>query len=145
MPMEFAGAFASGVYPGFPPTFPQSMVFPSATPVDMLASRQLELRAIFGVDRPMSMDEIVQHCRNLSGVKNLTFLTGREASAIDTLFHVFQRLGLAGAELRVHAGETPLELIREGPVIVVVESDGPFPSGVRETLTIVAREIARML
>lgn len=144
MPMDPSAGFG-GAFPTYPSMYPPQGVMAQQPPVDLLGSRQLELRAIFEVDRPMSMDEILQHCRELDGVNNLTFLSGREASAVDAFFHVFQRLGLAGAELRVQAGEKPLELIREGPVILVVETSGDFEAGVRETLTIVAREIAKMM
>lgn len=133
-----------GAYPGYPPAYAANL-HGYGLPMDPLASRQLELRAIFGVDRPMSMEEILEHCRKLPGVRDLTFLSGREASAIDALQSVFQRIGHAGAPLRLHAGDASLELVREGPIVLVIVPDGEFKAGVRETLTIVAREIARIM
>jgi hypothetical protein len=45
--------------------------------------------------------------------------------------------------LKLYAGSVPLEFIREGPVLLAVQTDGGFAPGVRETLMIVARELGR--
>jgi hypothetical protein len=37
-----------------------------------------------------------------------------------------------------------LEFIREGSVMLAVQTDGGFAPGVRETLMIIARELGRM-
>jgi hypothetical protein len=42
-------------------------------------------------------------------------------------------------------GNSPVELIREGRVVLAVMTDGSFAPGVRETIMIGAREIDRMI
>jgi hypothetical protein len=161
-PQPFASQpFASQAYapqPAFPqPTFSPPAAHPSQAPAappapdqsyaltsDSSSIRQLELRAIFGVDREMGVDEIIQRCRALPGIRNVACLGGQEAGTIEALKALLAKLGYGGGALRIYAGQVPVEFIREGNVLLAVQTDGGFAPGVRETLMIVAREMTRL-
>lgn len=150
--------------PQFPSTSPQAFgapapaaAIPSAfTPAphsaadagdfisDSASIRQLELRAIFGVDRELSADEILQRARALSGIRNLARVGARELATIEGLKNLLPGLGFGGGPLRLYTGSVPIEFIREGSVVLAVQTDGGFAPGVRETLMIVARELGRL-
>jgi hypothetical protein len=106
--------------------------------------RQLELRAIFGVDRELSADEILQRTRALSGIRNLVRVGPRELATIEGLKNLLPSLGFGSGPLRLYAGNVPIDFIREGSVVLAVQTDGSFAPGVRETLMIVARELGRL-
>jgi hypothetical protein len=151
-----------------PPQFssPASQAFSAATPASALASgftsapqhiadsgeflaesssiRQLELRAIFGVDRELNADEIMQRARALSGIRGLARVGARELATIEGLKNLLPSLGLGTGPLRLYSGNVPIDFIREGPVVLAVQTDGSFAPGVRETLMIVARELGRL-
>lgn len=105
--------------------------------------KQLELRAIFGVDREMTKEEIVQRCRSLPGVRQVAVVGERDIAAVDALKQVVANLGFGGGALRLYSGAVPIEFIREGRSLLAVQTDGGFAPGVRETLMIVARELSR--
>lgn len=121
---------------------------PAADPVDFLAEstsiRQLELRAIFGVDRELSADEIMQRARALSGISNLARVGAKDLTTIEGLKNLLPGLGFGSGPLRLYAGNVPIDFIREGSVVLAVQTDGSFAPGVRETLMIVARELGRL-
>lgn len=142
--------------PGYTPPTPFTPAYPPAESApaaptqsyaltsDSSSIRQLELRAIFGVDREMGVDEIIQRCRALPGIRNVACLGGQEAGTIESLKALLAKLGYGGGALRIYAGQVPVEFIREGNVLLAVQTDGGFAPGVRETLMIVAREMARI-
>jgi len=111
---------------------------------DSYAIRQLELRAIFGVDREMNRDEILQRTRALPGIRQVAQVAEKDMSAIEAVKGMLNNLGFGGGALRLYAGAVPIEFIREGGVLLAVQSDGGFAPGVRETLMIVARELSRI-
>lgn len=111
---------------------------------DSFSIRQIELRAIFGVDREMNPDEILQRSRALPGMRNIARLSPQDITAVDALKHLLPNLGFGGGELKLYSGSVPLEFIREGSVILAVQTDGGFAPGVRETLILVARELGRL-
>lgn len=111
---------------------------------DSMNIRQLELRAIFGVDREMSADEILQRSRALPGMKNIARVAANEMATIDSLKTLLSKLGFGSGTLKLYSGSVPLEFIREGSVMLAVQTDGGFAPGVRETLMIVARELNRI-
>jgi hypothetical protein len=111
---------------------------------DSFNIRQLELRAIFGVDREMNADEILQRSRALPGMRNIARVGSNDMSTLDALKNLLPRLGFGGGALKLYSGAVPLEFIREGPVMLAVQTDGGFAPGVRETLMIVARELGRI-
>ncbi len=110
---------------------------------DSYSIRQLELRAIFGVDREMTRDEILQRARALPGIRQIAHVAREDMGAVDGLKGLLNKLGFSGA-LRIYAGPVPVEFIREGGVMLAVQTDGGFAPGVRETLMIVARELGRL-
>lgn len=111
---------------------------------DSSTIRQLELRAIFGVDREMSADEILQRTRALPGVRNIARVAPHDMTTVDALKSLVANLGFGNGPIRLYAGSVPLEFIREGKTLLAVQTDGGFAPGVRETLMIVARELNRM-
>lgn len=153
-----AAAESSSPFPA-PPQFsaPASQVFGSSTPAasafqsdssdfmtDSSSIRQLELRAIFGVDRELSADEVLQRARALPGIRCLARVGPKELVTIEGLKNLLAGLGISGGPLKIHVGQTPLDFIRDGSVVLAVQTDGSFAPGVRETLMIVARELGRI-
>jgi hypothetical protein len=110
---------------------------------DSFNIRQLELRAIFGVDREMTPDEILQRSRALPGMRNIARLSPADMATIDGLKNLLPSLGFGSGALKLYSGSVPLDFIREGSVMLAVQTDGGFAPGVRETLMIVARELSR--
>ena len=110
---------------------------------DSFSIRQLELRAIFGVDREMAPDEILQRSRALPGMKNISRVAPKDVATIEAMKTLLPHLGFGSGGLKLYAGSVPLEFIREGSVMLAVQTDGGFAPGVRETLMIVARELGR--
>lgn len=110
---------------------------------DSYAIRQLELRAIFGVDREMTTDEILQRSRALTGIRNLARVSPQDAVAIDAIRSLVPKLGFGSGALKLSIGSEAVEFIREGKELLAVQTDGGFAPGVRETLMLVARELGR--
>ena len=110
---------------------------------DSAGIRQIELRAIFGVDREMSHDEILQRARALPGIRHVARVDIQHMDALDSLRKLLAGLGFGTSGLRIYCGSSPMEFIREGSVILAAQTDGGFAPGVRETLMIVARELAK--
>jgi len=110
---------------------------------DSFSIRQLELRAIFGVDREMSPDEIMQRARSLPGIRHIARVAASDIAAVDALKQVVSNLGFGAGGLKLYAGSVPIEFIRESGVMLAIQTDGGFAPGVRETLMIVARELSR--
>lgn len=128
-------------------------VAPAATPPaggpesyesDSRSIRQLELRAIFGVDRELSAEEILQRARALPGIRHVARVPAADSGAIDALKRVIGGLGFGAGQVKLYCGSIPIEFIREGNVLLAVQNDGSFAPGVRETLMIVARELGRL-
>lgn len=151
-------AYAQPVYPpasayptGYPAYPPQENATPAAPAqaADTAQSpppiRQLELRAIFGVNHEMGREEILQRSLGLAGIRNIAALSGPESSAIEALQSLLAKLGFPSDQLRVCAGQTPIEFVREGNTLLAVQTDEGFAPGVRETLMIVARELSRLV
>jgi hypothetical protein len=153
-PVQVPSAFASA--PQQPTPAPQpapAFAAPAPAPApakseesqsDSFNIRQLELRAIFGVDREMNAEEILQRSRALPGVRNLARLAPQDMASIDAVKNLLPNLGFGGGALKLYSGSVPLEFIREGSVMLAVQTDGGFAPGVRETLMIVAREIGKL-
>lgn len=143
---------------GFPPTPAAPQLFAAApTPVpqaqetksedsqsDSFNIRQLELRAIFGVDREMNADEILQRSRALPGMRNIARMNSQDMSTVEALKNLLPNLGFGSGALKLYSGSVPLEFIREGSTMLAVQTDGGFAPGVRETLMIVARELGKI-
>jgi len=111
---------------------------------DSFSIRQLELRAIFGVDREMTVDEILQRSRSLPGIRTIARVGTEDIASVEALKNMLSNLGFGSGSLKLYTGSVPIEFIREGNVLLAVQTDGGFAPGVRETLMIVARELNRM-
>lgn len=111
---------------------------------DSFNIRQLELRAIFGVDREMNADEILQRSRALPGMRNIARVSAADMATIEAIKTLLPNLGFGSGTLKLYSGSVPLEFIREGSVMLAVQTDGGYAPGVRETLMIVARELNRL-
>jgi hypothetical protein len=110
---------------------------------DSSSIRQLELRAIFGVDHELSAEEIVQRGRALPGVRHLSRVAAREVAAFEELKKLLTSLGLPGP-LKINVGNAPVHFVRENGVLLAVLTEGGFAPGVRETLMLIARELGRL-
>lgn len=148
-PVQVPAAFAAPTPPP-PPATPAPAPAPASAPVieetisDSSNIRQLELRAIFGVDREMNADEILQRSRALPGMRNIARVSVTDMATIEALKALVPNLGFGGGNVKLYVGAVPVEFIREGPVMLAVQTDGGFAPGVRETLMIVARELNRI-
>lgn len=111
---------------------------------DSTSIRQIELRAIFGVDREMGSEEILQRSRALNGVRHIARVSNNDMHAVEAIKQVLANLGFGTGSLKLYSGSVPVEFIREGNVLLAVQTDGGFAPGVRETLMLVARELGRM-
>ena len=111
---------------------------------DSSTIRQLALRAIFGVDRELGAEEMLQRARGLSGIRHVARIPAAEVATVDAFKRVIGSLGFPGGQVKLVAGTTPIEFIREGGVVLAVQNDGSFAPGVRETLMIVARELGTL-
>lgn len=127
-----------------PQSAPVSSEFSGDSLSDSFSIRQLELRAIFGVDREMNTEEILQRSRALPGMRNIARVNPQDMGTIEGLKNLLPNLGFGSGGLKLYAGSVPLEFIREGPVLLAVQTDGGFAPGVRETLMLVARELGRL-
>jgi len=117
---------------------------PATDSYEMPEIRQLELRAIFGVDRELSAEEILERLRSLAGIRNVARVGVEAVNALDMLRHNLASLGTEAAPMRITFGGSPVEFIRTGNVCLAVMNDGSFAPGVKETIIIAARELARM-
>jgi len=135
------------------PAAPAPAPAPASAPVtasdDMTESdsstiKQLELRAIFGVDRELTESEILQRAGALPGIRHLGRVTAADIGAVEGVKRVLGSLGFGGGQVKLYCGSAPIDFIREGSVMLAVQTDGGFAPGVRETLMIVARELGRM-
>jgi hypothetical protein len=132
-------------YPGMATQFyPTAPVAVQDTQSDSFSIRQLELRAIFRMDREMSEEEILNRSRELPGIRNLVCLRTQDMATVESLKHMMSSLGFGESEPKLQPGSTPLEFIREGSVILAVQMEGGFAPGMREILMLVARELGRM-
>ncbi len=155
VPAQVPSAFAAAPEPQTPA--PQQAVPAEQAPVsapvapqeqasqsDSFNIRQLELRAIFGVDREMNADEILQRSRALPGMRNIARMSAQDMATVDGLKGLLPSLGFGSGSLKLYSGSVPLEFIREGSTMLAVQTDGGFAPGVRETLMIVARELGKI-
>ncbi len=121
----------------------------AATPAVVAAvtgeTSQLVLRAIFGVTRELDKTEILQRARTLPGVRNLQVVGQAEAAAMATLRNSIQRMGFGDqASLALTTSGGVVDIIEEPGTTLAVLHEGTYAAGVRETLIIVSRELARL-
>jgi len=117
---------------------------PPAQSSESESIRQLELRAIFGVDHEMGREEILERSRMLKGIRKISLLADGDTGTIEVFKAMFDRLGFGSEPVKIYVGSVPVDFIREGRVALAVQTDSGYAPGVRETLIIVARELAKM-
>jgi hypothetical protein len=108
------------------------------------SSSQLELKAIFGADRDMAAEEILHRTRSLPGIRHVSRVNEFDVNALDSLKKSLSVLGFGDANFRLYGGSAPVEFVRDGQVLLAVQTNGGFAPGVREILKIVARELRKM-
>jgi hypothetical protein len=107
---------------------------------------QLVLRAIFGVTQELNKNEIIQRARTLPGVRNLHLVGSDEAKAMSFLRASVQRMGFGDQNsMSLHTDAGVIDIIEEPGVTLAVLHEGGYGAGVRETLIIIARELARLV
>ena len=108
-------------------------------------TKQLELRAIFGVDHELSYQEIMQRVRGLPGILNVTKINSKEVEAVQILQECTSKLGLREGESIVMSCSQGLVDFLEfkGTSLAILRKGKYFP-GVRETLIICARELDKL-
>lgn len=107
--------------------------------------QQLELRAIFGVDHILTLDEIIQRARTLPGIRNVALVGKDEANALSNFRQALQGMGLGSShEMKLTSGGGAVDFLTEGETTVAVLHEGAYGPGVQETLIIVAREIGKL-
>lgn len=119
------------------------MIDSSNEPSESSAIKQLELRAIFGVNREMNKEEILQRAGSLPGIREVALVNDEDAATVNALKKVITNLGFGDGPMKLYSGSSPIEFIREGRSILAIQTEGGFAPGVRETLMIVARELAK--
>ena len=116
----------------------------SADPVPLLQpvdESQLILRAIFGVGRDLNRDEILKKVSELPGIMSVKLLGRAELAALRVLRDGIQDLGVS---LDLVSKEASVDLIHGEATTLVVFYEGEFRPGVREILTIVARQFSEI-
>jgi hypothetical protein len=137
-------AFTPAPQPAAPaPTAARATVSNDSPNSDSYSIKQLELRAIFGVDREMTNEEIIQRSRSLPGIRQVARVSEQDIAAVDGIKQVIANLGFGSSPIKLYSGSMPIEFIREGSTLLAVQTDGDFAPGVRETLILVARELSK--
>jgi len=113
---------------------------PDSRPVD---ERQLVLRAIFGVVHNLDRKEILKKASSLPGIITVQALGRAECAALGVLLDGIKRLD-QGADLKLVSSQGSVELIKDGAMTLFVLHEGVYRPGVREILTIVARELSQV-
>lgn len=115
---------------------------PAASAVVTSETRQLELRAIFGVDHELSHQEIMQRARGLPGILQVAKASSKEAAALDTLQSCASKLDLDEDEpIVMSCSEGFIDFVSVGETTLAILRKDNYAPGVRETLIICAREL----
>ena len=106
---------------------------------------QLVLKAIFGVSEEMNRNEILRRARALPNIRSVNLVGRPESEAIAVLQKSIGALGLGDEPLTLRVGDSDIDFIKEEGVTLAVLTNGGYAAGIRETLIIVARELARLV
>ena len=106
---------------------------------------QLVLKAIFGVSEEMDRNEILRRARALPNIRTVNLVGRPESEAIAVLQKSIGALGLGDEPLTLRVGDSDIDFIKEEGVTLAVLTNGGYAAGIRETLIIVARELARLV
>lgn len=114
-----------------------------AAPVNSI--KQLAVRAIFGVDRELSRNELIQRAKTLPGIRNLSSVSGEELKAMETVQDCMSNLGFGQKEdILLTCPNGMIEFVTMGASAIAVVRDSDWKPGVRETLIIIAQEIDQL-
>lgn len=106
---------------------------------------QLVLKAIFGVSEEMDRNEILRRARALPNIRSVNLVGRPESEAIAVLQKSIGALGLGDEPLTLRVGDSDIDFIKEEGLTLAVLTNGGYAAGIRETLIIVARELARLV
>ena len=106
---------------------------------------QLVLKAIFGVSEEMDRNEILRRARALPNIKSVNLVGRPESEAFAVLQKSIRALGQGDEPLTLRVGGSDIDFIKEEGVTLAVLTNGGYAAGIRETLIIVARELARLV
>jgi hypothetical protein len=132
-----------GAEPNAPVSLPLDPNPDLVSPPQLVDDRQLVLRAIFGVAHDLNRDEILKRASELAGIVSVKLLGRAERAAFSVLRDGIQELGHS-TNLEVVSKEASVELIHGEATTLVVFYEGEYCPGVREILTIVAREFSQI-
>ncbi|MDP7655223.1 MAG: hypothetical protein QF706_04070 [Roseibacillus sp.] len=108
-------------------------------------TKQLELRAIFGVDHDLSYQEIMQRVRGLPGIINVAKVNSKEVEALGILQDCSSKLGLReGEPIVMSCSQGSVDFLEYEGTSLAVLRKGKYLPGVRETLIICARELGKL-
>lgn len=123
---------------------PDILISPDpVSPPQSVEERQLVLRAIFGVAHDLNRNEILRRASELAGIVSVKLLGRAERAALSVLRNGMKDLEYS-ADLLVVSKEASVELIHGQATTLVVFYKGDYEPGVREILTIVAREFSQI-
>lgn len=106
---------------------------------------QLVLRAIFGVTKELDRSEILERARTLPGIRNVQVIGQAETEAMSVLRGSVQRMGFGDQRsIVLMSNGGAIDFIQEPGMSLAVLREGHYAAGVRETLIIVARELAQL-
>ncbi|MEO1825107.1 MAG: hypothetical protein ABGZ31_05320 [Roseibacillus sp.] len=108
-------------------------------------TRQLELRAIFGVDHELSHLEIMERMRDLPGIINVAEIKPSEVDAFGSLKSCASKLGLGNEDaVIVNCPRGVIDFVQYQGTALGILMEGRYGPGVRETIYICTRELERL-
>lgn len=108
-------------------------------------TKQLVLRAIFGVDRELTHQEIMQRARSLPGVKHIAPVGAEAAEALAKVRGLAGSVGIGDPnDIVLSCSDGVFDFISGGNTTLAVVREGKYSAGVRETLIIIAQEIDKL-
>lgn len=143
-PLPAAAAPVAAVAPVFSAA-PAAAPAPAASAPRGGSTRQLELRAIFGVEGEMTREEMLQRAKSLPGIREVSVVGASEMAAIQTIGDVMSRFGYGetGSWQMTCSGGVVDFLVSENTTLAVMR-EGRYGAGVWEKLMILAREMGRL-
>ena len=108
-------------------------------------TKQLELRAIFGVDHELSHLEIMERMRDLPGIINVAEIDPSEVGAFGSLRSCATKLGLGKEDaVIVNSPRGVIDCVQYQGTALGILMEGGYAPGVRETIYICTRELERL-
>lgn len=104
---------------------------------------QLILRALFGVTKELNEEEILKHAGKLAGVERVAVIERDVSAAFFEFTNALASNGFGtSVGLSLQSADGQVDLIDESGLTLVVARKENYRPGVRESLIIVARELA---